>query len=146
MGCPPPEIAALSTFRRPDRASTRQNEVVTSKQDDLVHICTAGQWLSMRGQVEYMPESYGEVGFVHLSTPQQVHLPANRLYSGRDDLVLLRLDPARLDAPVRWEPGVPSDPESMRFPHLYGPLPIAAVTAVLDYRPGPDGYFTVPTM
>ena len=100
----------------------------------------------MRGQVEYTPDSYGEVGFVHLSTPEQVYLPANRLFSGRDDLVLLRLDPARLDAPVRWEPGVPSDPESMRFPHLYGPLPIAAVTAVLDYRPGPDGYFTVPTM
>ncbi|MBY4130595.1 DUF952 domain-containing protein [Rhodococcus fascians] len=119
---------------------------MTSKHDDLVHICTAGEWLSMRGQVEYTPDSYGEVGFVHLSTPQQVHLPANRLFSGRDDLVLLRLDPARLDAPVRWEPGVPSDPESMRFPHLYGPLPIAAVTAVLDYRPGPDGSFTVPTM
>ncbi len=100
----------------------------------------------MRGQAEYVPDSYGEVGFVHLSTPRQVHLPANRLFPGREDLVLLRVDPARLNAPVRWEPGVPSDPESMRFPHLYGPLPIAAVTAVLDYRPGPDGTFGEPSM
>lgn len=146
MGFHPAEIAALSRFRRPERVSTRQNAVVTSKQDDLVHICTAGEWLSIRGQAEYMPDSYGEVGFVHLSTPQQVHLPANRLFQGREDLVLLRLDPARLNAPVRWEPGVPSDPESMRFPHLYGPLPIAAVTAVLEYRPGLDGLFSAPSM
>ena len=98
----------------------------------------------MRGRADYTPDSYESVGFVHLSTPEQVHLPANRLFSGRTDLVLLRVDPARLTSPVRWEPGVPSDPESMRFPHLYGPLPIAAVTAVLDYRPGPDGTFGVP--
>lgn len=98
----------------------------------------------MRGRADYTPDSYESVGFVHLSTPEQVHLPANRLFSGRTDLVLLRVDPTRLTAPVRWEPGVPSDPESMRFPHLYGPLPIAAVTAVLDYRPGPDGTFGAP--
>ncbi|KAA0926577.1 MULTISPECIES: DUF952 domain-containing protein [unclassified Rhodococcus (in: high G+C Gram-positive bacteria)] len=117
---------------------------MTSKQDDLVHICTAGEWLAMRGRADYTPDSYDSVGFVHLSTPEQVHLPANRLFSGRTDLVLLRVDPARLTAPVRWEPGVPTDPESMLFPHLYGPLPIAAVTAVVDYRPGPDGTFGVP--
>lgn len=100
----------------------------------------------MRGQAEYTPDTYDAVGFVHLSTPAQVHLPANRLFSGRTDLVLLRLDPARLASPVRWEPGVPSDPQSMLFPHLYGPLPTAAVTAVLDYRPGPDGTFEAPRL
>ena len=70
------------------------------------------------------PPGSGRLGvaaqFIHLSTPQQVHLPANRLYRGREDLVLLHIDPSLLDAPVRWEPGVATDPESMLFPHLYG--------------------------
>lgn len=80
-------------------------------------------------------------GFVHLSTQQQVHLPANRLFAGRTDLVMLFVDPAMLSAPLRWEPGVPGDPESMLFPHLYGALPTTAVVGVEPYRPGPDGRF-----
>ena len=114
--------------------------------DTLVHICTLDDWLAARQAGTHEPPSLGSDGFVHLSTPQQVHLPANRLFTGRTDLVLLHLDPARLGAPVRWEPGVPSDPESMQFPHLYGPLPAAAVTAVVEYLPNSDGRFgPVPT-
>jgi uncharacterized protein (DUF952 family) len=107
----------------------------------LLHICAAGDWQDARRLGEHRPDSLREVGFVHLSTPEQVHLPANRLYAQRRDLLLLHIDPARLEAPVRWEPGVAADPESMVFPHLYGPLPAAAVIAVTDYRPGPDGRF-----
>src|SRR5690606_10303448 len=64
-----------------------------------------------------------------------------RLFAGRTDLVLLRLDPTRLGAPVKWEPGAPSDDPDMRFPHLYAPLPVAAVIAVEEYRAGPGGRF-----
>ena len=60
---------------------------------------------------------------------------------GRTDLLLLHIDADRLSAPVRWEPGVPSDPEPMLFPHLYGPLPVAAVTSVTPYQPDADGSF-----
>jgi uncharacterized protein (DUF952 family) len=107
----------------------------------LVHLCTVDDWKCAWCCGELRPVSLGALGFVHLSTPEQVHLPANRLYAGRTDLVLLHLDPDRLGAPVRWEPGVPADPESMMFPHLYGPLPTAAVRSITMYRPGPDGRF-----
>lgn len=82
------------------------------------------------------------VGFVHLSTPAQVHLPANRLYRGRRDLLLLRIDPGRLVSPLRWEPGTDADPAGMVFPHLYGPVPVSAVIDVVEYRPGPAGSFS----
>jgi uncharacterized protein (DUF952 family) len=118
---------------------------VTSGPAVLVHLCSVHDWLTAQVHGELRPESLAGVGFVHLSTPEQVHLPANRLYRGRDDLVLLHIDPDRLNAPVRWEPGVATDPESMLFPHLYGPLPVDAVIAVTRYRPGPDGGFSPAT-
>ncbi|KWX61781.1 DUF952 domain-containing protein [Mycobacterium sp. NAZ190054] len=107
----------------------------------LVHLCSAGEWERAQRAGAHEPASLAEVGFVHLSSPAQVHLPANRLYAGRADMVLLRIDAARLASPVRWEPGVPTDPDGMVFPHLYGPLPVAVVISVTEYRPGPDGRF-----
>lgn len=107
----------------------------------LVHLCPSDEWSSARTSGELRPESLASVGFVHLSTLEQVHLPANRLFRGRDDLVLLHIDPGCLDAPIHWEPGVVTDPESMLFPHLYGALPVGAVISVTSYLPGPDGVF-----
>src|ERR1700757_981395 len=96
----------------------------------LLHLCLRSEWVAAQLLGEHRPASLREVGFVHLSTPKQVHLPANRLFSGRTDLVLLHVDPTLLDAPVRWESGVATDASSMVFPHLYGPLPVPAVTGV----------------
>ncbi len=107
----------------------------------LVHLCGRDDWSRARACGEIRPHASGGGRFIHLSTPEQVHLPANRLYRGRGDLVLLHIDPARLHSEVRWEPGVATDPESMLFPHLYGPLPTDAVIRVTDYRPGNDGTF-----
>jgi uncharacterized protein (DUF952 family) len=111
----------------------------------LVHLCSNDEWRSAQARGERRPESLDAGGFVHLSTPEQVHLPANRLYSGRADLVLLRIDPARLTSPLRWEAGVPADPASMVFPHLYGPLPVNAVISVTPYRPDANGRFAAVT-
>ena len=117
---------------------------MTFAPDLLVHLCGVGEWARARIRGHIRPAASGsevEDRFIHLSTPNQVHLPANRLYRGRDDLVLLHIDPALLDSPVRWEPGVPTDPESMLFPHLYGPLPVRVVIRVTAYLPAPDGTF-----
>jgi uncharacterized protein (DUF952 family) len=108
----------------------------------LVHICAADDWRLAQDGGVYRPGSLDDVGFIHLSAPDQVHLPANRLYAGRADLVLLHVDPDRVTDPIRWEPGVPADPESMLFPHLYGALPVDAVTSVTRYPPGADGRFS----
>ncbi|SFT74463.1 Uncharacterized conserved protein, DUF952 family [Geodermatophilus amargosae] len=98
----------------------------------LVHLCTPADWRAALSTGALQPAG---APFVHLSHPEQVHLPAERLFPGRPDMVLLVVDPARLTGPVVEEPGVPGDPAGMRFPHLYGPLPTAAVVAVVPYRP-----------
>ena len=117
---------------------------MTVTPDVLVHLCGLEEWSRARSRGAIHPEAPGPDAkdkFIHLSTPDQVHLPANRIFRGRDDLVLLHIDPVLLESPVRWEPGVVTDPESMLFPHLYGPLPVRAVIRVTAYRPGPDGTF-----
>lgn len=110
----------------------------------LVHLTTPAQWRGALSVGSLAPASLVTDGFVHLSAPEQVALPANRLFAGRDDLLLLVVDAERLRDEVRLEPGVPTDPASMEFPHLYGPLPTAAVTSVVPYRPGPSGSFEAP--
>jgi uncharacterized protein (DUF952 family) len=117
---------------------------VVSAPDVLVHLCAVDEWSRARERGGIQPPAPGADGaapFIHLSTPEQVHLPANRLFRGRTDLLLLHIDPALLNSPLRWEPGVPTDPESMLFPHLYGPLPAAAVKSVTVYLPDPEGSF-----
>ena len=103
--------------------------------DRLLHLIDPAEWRAALRAGAVRPPSLDESGFVHLSTPDQVHLPAARLFPGRRDLVLLVVDPARLSDPVRFEAGVPADPGGMLFPHLFGPLPVAAVTAVVPFRP-----------
>ncbi len=107
----------------------------------VIHLCSAADWVAAGAAGEVRPASLGEAGFVHLSTRRQVHLPANRIFAGRLDLKILYVDTGLLAAPLRWEPGVPGDPIWMRFPHLYGPLPVSAVVEVADYLPEADGRF-----
>ncbi|WP_040338190.1 GNAT family N-acetyltransferase [Candidatus Blastococcus massiliensis] len=101
----------------------------------VLHLIEPAAWRAALGAGAVRPPSLESAGFVHLSTPDQVHIPAGALFPGRRDLVLLVVDPARLADPVRVEPGVPADPGGRLFPHLYGPLPTAAVVAVVPYRP-----------
>lgn len=105
---------------------------------------TAAEWETAVERGAFATPSLAADGFIHLSTVDQVHLPATALFPNRQDMVLLWIDPDRLSAPLRWEPGQPEDPDGMLFPHLYGPIEIAAVLTVAPYRPGPDGVFGRP--
>jgi len=68
-------------------------------------------------------------GFIHLSTLEQVLRVADALYAGQTDLLLLELDTlettSRLEFEDLYEAGE-------LFPHLYGPLPVTAVTRALE--------------
>lgn len=65
-------------------------------------------------------------GFIHFSTARQAAKTAAKHYAGQADLLLLYVDTARLTAPLKWEVSRNDD----LFPHLYGTLPVAAVTRV----------------
>ena len=107
----------------------------------ILHIMPEAEY---RPGAEIRAESLATQGFVHCSDYGTVHLPANALFAGRTDLVLVRIDPALLDVPLRWEPGDPPSPSGAWFPHVYGPIPARAVVAVHEFPPSPDGTFRLP--
>ncbi|MFI0354336.1 DUF952 domain-containing protein [Actinomadura sp. 9N407] len=104
-----------------------------SPQETLLHIAERRHWESARDTgVSYAMSTLGrtldEEGFVHCSSDlAQVEGVLARFYTGvdRTSLVLLVIDVARLDAPVRYEPA-----GDELFPHIYGPIPPAAVIDV----------------
>ena len=65
-------------------------------------------------------------GYIHLSTAAQAPETARLHFAGQSDLVLLRIDADALGAALKWEPSR----GGQLFPHLYGPLGCALVTAV----------------
>ena len=115
---------------------------MTAATEPLLHLIGAAQWRVALDAGAVVDGSLVTEGFIHLSGPDQVAIPADRFFAGRQDLLVLVVDPARLRDEVRWEPG---DPASIRFPHLYGPLPVTAVTSVVPYRPAPGGAFSRPS-
>jgi uncharacterized protein (DUF952 family) len=111
----------------------------------ILHICPRADWDA--ADESLTPASLSTEGFVHCSDPGTVALPASALYLGRTDLVLLEVDPTRVGAPVRWEPGVRDgrvESSGPWFPHVYGRLPRAAVVAVHAFPPQEDGTFRLP--
>jgi uncharacterized protein (DUF952 family) len=102
----------------------------------LFHIAREADWEQAQRDGAYRVSSLGksldDEGFIHLSFAHQVKPVADAVYRSMTDLVLLEVDPNRLDAPVVIE---------SQFPHLYGELQVQAVELVRPYQPRPDGTF-----
>ena len=107
----------------------------------ILHIVPRAAWEAAQAAGIYEGDTLATQGFIHCSTEHQVHIPATALFRGRDDLLLLVIDESRLPVPITWEQGDPPAADGSPFPHLYAALPLDAVAAVKEYRPGPDGAF-----
>jgi len=107
----------------------------------IYHMALPADWARAAETDHYRVSTRGvnleQEGFIHCSFDGQLEGVANRFYADLTDLVLLRIQPDLLDAEVRVEPPAEGLPEL--FPHVYGPIPTAAVTAVTPWRRGDDG-------
>ncbi|EDY39583.1 glutathione S-transferase domain protein [Cyanobium sp. PCC 7001] len=107
----------------------------------LYHLALEPEWRQAHQAGMYARSTRGlaleEVGFIHASYAHQVEATAERFFRDAGPLVLLTLDPRRLEeagVPVRAEPA-PGGSEL--FPHLYGPLPLEAVLRADPWRREP---------
>lgn len=102
----------------------------------LFHLALPADWDVAVSLGEYRTSTRGrtldEEGFVHCARAEQVTGVANRFYADLDRLLVLRLDPSAIPSEIRDEPAVEGGTE--RFPHVYGPIPVAAVTTVSPWH------------
>jgi len=115
---------------------------VTPRPDRILHMVPQAQWDDVvAGDADsYVPDRYAVDGFIHLSGVWQVTTPANLLFAGRKDLVVLVVQTEPLGDALVWEAG---DGTDELFPHLYAPLPLSAVVVAHPFPCEPDGTFTV---
>jgi uncharacterized protein (DUF952 family) len=116
----------------------------------ILHITSRAEWNEAQTRGEYIAPSLTTEGFIHCSTEKQVLHVANAFYRGKNDLVLLVLDEAKIKPELKWEapagPPAPGISESDSFPHIFGPINLTAVASVVDFMPDPvSGTFTLPS-
>lgn len=98
--------------------------------DPIYHLVPDEEWNQVARS--YEPPSLAAEGFVHCSGRDQVVRVAEHLFTGRQDLLLLEIDPSRLTAEVVWEDLYDLGED---FPHVYGPIERSAVVRVRRYPP-----------
>lgn len=109
----------------------------------IYHICRREEWAAAEAAGRYEGSSQDRAdGFIHFSAADQVVASAARHRAGQDGLVLLTVDAAALGEALKWEPSR----GGALFPHLYGPLPRAAVRRVDDLPLGADGRHVFPPL
>lgn len=84
----------------------------------IYYLLTVDEWQRVRDDA--VVATPGPEGFVHCCEESQIAGVRSAFFPPNADLVTLRLDPTRLEAETRYEPGSRGEPE--RFPHVYGAI------------------------
>lgn len=113
----------------------------------IYHIIGREDWAAAQRAGEYRAPSLDTEGFIHCSQITQVLGVANLLYAGRNDLLILVIDPEQVKPQIIREPpsgAPPGGDHDGLFPHIYGALNLDAVARVVEFPPGADGLFSLP--
>ena len=110
----------------------------------IYHCSLVSDWALAKRSGMYTISSRGrtleEEGFVHASYAEQVPGVLQRFYADLEEpLCLLRIDPQLVGAPVVAENLTGGDE---LFPHIYGPIPVGAVTGVIALYRDASGWQT----
>ncbi|MET0325264.1 MAG: DUF952 domain-containing protein [Ilumatobacteraceae bacterium] len=102
----------------------------------LFHIALPEDWSAAQDTGRYTTSSRGvslaQEGYIHCSFGDQVAATAQRYYADVGEVVLLQIDPDLLTSPVVVEDLAGS---GQPFPHVYGPIDLAAVVSATPADP-----------
>ena len=83
----------------------------------IYHIVRPDEWSSFHG-THYEAESLADEGFIHCSFADQLDAVLKRYYSGDDEVIILEIDPLKLDSKLVVEPSTGGE----EYPHIYGTI------------------------
>jgi uncharacterized protein (DUF952 family) len=113
----------------------------------IFHITDRVTWREAARVGEYRMSTRGvtleDQGFIHCSLGHQLSAVAALVYSDLDDdeLIVLVIDSSRVSAPVRYEA---AEPDGVEYPHIYGALPVSAVTGTIAISRDAAGQLVLP--
>jgi uncharacterized protein (DUF952 family) len=94
----------------------------------IYHVTTSKAWEAAQANQSYMPQDFEKDGFIHCSIERQIEGVLERFYQGHTGLVKLKIEKAKVQRPVLFE--LAEDLNEL-FPHIYGPLNLDSVVAVM---------------
>ena len=83
----------------------------------IFHITQAEYWKNFADQRDYSVSSLTTEGFIHCSMQDQIVGTLQRFFVGQHNLVLLHIEPSRLNHLLKYE-----EADGKLFPHVYGPI------------------------
>jgi len=91
-----------------------------------LHLVPEPCWDACAGQASYEPEAFAADGFIHTTQGEDLVIEIANMFYTADPrpYLLLAIDIAAVAAPTVLEDN------DGHFPHIYGPLNVAAVTGV----------------
>lgn len=103
----------------------------------IVHITTPQAWRAALDQEEYANESLRSDGFIHCATRDQVEDAANRKFAGTGSVLLLVIDPTRLQSSLIYGRRTRDGEET---PRILGPINLDAVQSTVRLRERQNGF------
>lgn len=107
----------------------------------IYRIAVPEDWLQCLRTSQFVSRDLSLEGFIHCSEKHQILRTAEKYYSGKTDLVLLEIDDILLGADVRRED---LTGRGENFPHVYAPIPVAAIQRHFDFLMDAMGDFYLP--
>ncbi|HZO62730.1 MAG TPA: DUF952 domain-containing protein [Gaiellaceae bacterium] len=109
----------------------------------FVHIARAEDWEAAQASGQYAPPELEEHGYIGCAMPKQVEAVANEQFAGRDDLVLLWIQPTRLKPVVIYERPHGAEVGEL-YPHVRAAINLDAVVEARKLPPWEPGRFVLP--
>ncbi|MBD7941814.1 DUF952 domain-containing protein [Brevundimonas guildfordensis] len=109
---------------------------MTDRPDVAFKILSRADWRATLAEGRYDGSAVDRAdGYIHLSAADQLEVTAAKHYAGQSELMLVEVDLTALGDALIWEPSR----GGALFPHIYGPLPVAATRGARALAVSADG-------